>query len=205
MAALCQLQRPQQRLFTHVLDDAGVDAQLDANQLAAIAIKQLLDLPLVYAAEIIRVNIFKVSVARQAHRADVDQRFYTYLAGVDEAAARLVSRPAGAAGVDRRCDGTGDTGAFCGNAHFGQRPQMRVGVDQAGGNDVPCGIKNAVAFCVLLITDADDFSVVDGYVRFGVEFVLRVDHTAIADDDVIHDESFSSFCTFTQYTRFFMG
>ena len=42
MAALCQLQRPQQRLFTHVLDDAGVDAQLDANQLAAIAIKQLL-------------------------------------------------------------------------------------------------------------------------------------------------------------------
>ena len=82
---------------------------------------------------------------------------------------------------------------------------MRVGVDQAGGNNVPCGIKNAVALCGLIITDADDFYVVDGYVRFGVEFILRVDHTAIADDDVIHDESFSSFCAFTQYTRFFMG
>ena len=59
MAALCQLQRPQQRLFTHVLDDAGVDAQLDTDQLAAIAVKQLLDFSLVYAAEIIRVNIFQ--------------------------------------------------------------------------------------------------------------------------------------------------
>lgn len=82
---------------------------------------------------------------------------------------------------------------------------MRVGVDQAGGNNVPCGIKNAVAFCVLIITDADDFSVVDGYVRFGVEFVLRSITRPLRMMMSYMMDRFPPFALLSQYTRFFHG